>query len=91
MKKIHQINYSKIFSNNFDVERIDDKLTQLQIDEQLRLLDHVIDYVYVNFKELTPRDQNSYKDYESNYKSPSKESRLKGGRQASVQPQSSQS
>ena len=69
MKKIHQINYSKIFSNNFDVERIDDKLTQLQIDEQLRLLDHVIDYVYVNFKELTPRDQNSYKDYESNYKS----------------------
>ena len=56
MRKIHKIDYSKIFSNNFKVESIDDQLTQLQIDEQLRLLDHVIDYVYVNFKDLQPKD-----------------------------------
>lgn len=33
MKRIHKINYSKIFSHNFKVESIDDQLNDLEIDE----------------------------------------------------------
>jgi hypothetical protein len=52
MRKIHKISYGNIFTNDFDIRQIDTKLDSLQIDEQLRLLDHVIDYVYVNFPNL---------------------------------------
>ena len=56
MKKIHKIEYGKIFSYNFKVDQIDENLNNLEIEEQLRLLDHVIDYVYVNLKELKNDD-----------------------------------
>jgi hypothetical protein len=52
MRKIHKINYGNIFTRDFDVKQIDGGLNGLQIDEQLRLLDHVVDYVYVNFRNL---------------------------------------
>lgn len=52
MRKIHKINYGNLFTNDFDIRQIDGKLDSLQIDEQLRLLDHVVDYVYVNFPNL---------------------------------------
>ena len=52
MRKIHKISYGNIFTNDFDIRQIDTQLDSLQIDEQLRLLDHVIDYVYVNFPNL---------------------------------------
>lgn len=52
MRKIHKISYGNIFTNDFDIRQIDNQLDSLQIDEQLRLLDHVIDYVYVNFPNL---------------------------------------
>ncbi len=55
MRRIHKINYSKIFGSNFKVNSIDQNFNELEIDEQLRLLDYVIDYVYVNFKDLTQR------------------------------------
>ncbi len=53
MRRLHKINYAKIFGNNFKVESIDKKLKELEIDEQLCLLDHVIDYVYYNFRDLS--------------------------------------
>ena len=52
MRKLHKISYGNIFTNNFDIRQIDGQLDSLQIDEQLRLIDHVVDYVYVNFKNL---------------------------------------
>ena len=52
MRRIHKINYGNIFTKTFDVKNIDGELKGLQIDEQLRLLDNVIDYVYVNFRNL---------------------------------------
>lgn len=71
------------------MEAIDDQLTQLQVDEQLRLLDHVIDYVYVNFRDLQPKESHkTYKDFADAYvgMSPGK-SRLKQGRMSvPVQP-----
>ncbi len=33
MRKIHKINYSNIFSPNFQVQQIDNQLTDLEIDE----------------------------------------------------------
>ena len=50
--KLVTINYGNIFTKTFDVKNIDGELKGLQIDEQLRLLDNVIDYVYVNFRNL---------------------------------------
>jgi len=53
MRKLHKVSYGNIFTNNFDVKLIDGQLSSLQMDEQLRLIDHVVDYVYVNFKNLS--------------------------------------
>ena len=33
MRRIHKVNYSDIFSNQFNVEVIDDQLNDLEIDE----------------------------------------------------------
>jgi len=33
MRRLHKINYAKIFGNNFKVESIDKKLKELEIDE----------------------------------------------------------
>ena len=33
MRLIHKVNYAKIFSNKFQVETLDDKLADLQLDE----------------------------------------------------------
>lgn len=33
MKKIHKIEYGKIFSNNFKVDQIDENLNNLEIEE----------------------------------------------------------
>jgi len=52
MKKIHKVTYSDIFGPNFSSVRIDNKFVDLTVDEKLRLVDHVIDYVYVNFEAI---------------------------------------
>jgi len=33
MRRIHKINYSKIFGNNFKVQAIDQGFSELEIDE----------------------------------------------------------
>jgi len=53
MKKIHKVTYSDIFGPNFNSVRIDNKFIDLTVEEKLRLVDHVIDYVYVNFEAIT--------------------------------------
>jgi hypothetical protein len=53
MKKIHKVTYSDIFGPNFNSVRIDNKFVDLTVEEKLRLVDHVIDYVYVNFEAIT--------------------------------------
>ncbi len=53
MKKIHRVTYSDIFGPNFNSVRIDNKFIDLTVEEKLRLVDHVIDYVYVNFEAIT--------------------------------------
>ena len=52
MKKIHKVTYSDIFGPNFNSIRIDNKFVDLTVEEKLRLVDHVIDYVYVNFEAI---------------------------------------
>ena len=55
MRKIHKVNYGKIFSSEFKTNSIDKRLEDLELDEKLTILDNVIDYLHVNFKELSPR------------------------------------
>jgi hypothetical protein len=52
MKKIHKVTYSDIFGPDFNAIRIDNKFVDLTVEEKLRLVDHVIDYVYVNFEAI---------------------------------------
>ena len=33
MRRLHKINYAKIFGNNFKVSNIDNQLLELEIDE----------------------------------------------------------
>ena len=49
-KVLHPLGYGAVLAQK--APQIDGKLDSLQIDEQLRLFDHVVDYVYVNFKNL---------------------------------------
>jgi hypothetical protein len=53
MRRIHKVEYSRIFGTDFQVNQIDQGLSDLQLDQQLKLLDNVIDYVYVNFRSLS--------------------------------------
>lgn len=55
MKKIHKVSYAEIFSDNFDVKKIDENLKHMEIEEKLYLLDNIIDYLYYNFKALRRR------------------------------------
>ena len=52
MKKIHKVTYSDIFGPNFNSVRIDNELVDLNVTEKLRLVDQVIDYIYVNFEAI---------------------------------------
>jgi len=52
MRKINKVNYANIFSSDFKSKSIDKKLNNLEPDEKLRILTHVIDYLYQNFKSL---------------------------------------
>jgi len=55
MKKIHAVNYGRIFSNDFKTNSIDKRLQDLEIDEKLMIIDKVIDYLLQeNFSELSP-------------------------------------
>ena len=56
MRRLHKVAYSELFDYNFDTEAIDKLFSDLQVDERLRLVDHVLDYVYVDFKSLTAQD-----------------------------------
>jgi len=59
-RRIHKVDYSKIFGSEFQVKAIDNQLDEkLQLEQQLCLLDHVIDYVYVNFRDLSHSIDNS--------------------------------
>ena len=53
MKKLHKVMYSDFFADNFDSKQIDDRFDEMTVDERLRIVDHIIDYVYVDFKALT--------------------------------------
>jgi len=59
MKKIHKVSYAEIFSDNFDVQRIDENLKQMELEEKLYLLDNIIDYLYYNFKVLRHKEEGS--------------------------------
>ncbi len=55
MRKLHKVHYGKIFSNEFKTNSIDKRLEDLELEEKLTILDNVIDYLHVNFKELSPK------------------------------------
>ena len=46
MRKINKVNYATIFGSEFKSKSIDKKLNNLEPDEKLRILTHVIDYLY---------------------------------------------
>lgn len=54
MKKIHRVSYGNIFAREFKTNSIDNRLNDLELDEKLMIIDNVIDYLHVNFKELSP-------------------------------------
>ena len=54
MKKIHRVSYGNIFAKDFKTQTIDSKLSDLELDEKLMIIDNVIDYLHVNFRELSP-------------------------------------
>ena len=54
MRKLHQLNYSQIFSRDFKTKTIDNRLEDLELDEKLLIIDKVIDYLVENFRELSP-------------------------------------
>lgn len=49
MKKIHGIGYGDFFGEQFDMSKIDPALEGLEDEEKLRIIDHIMDYLYVNF------------------------------------------
>lgn len=57
MKKIHKVNYTEIFSDQFNPEKIDANLHSMELDEKLFLLDNIIDYLYYNFKNIRDKPE----------------------------------
>lgn len=57
MRRLHKVAYSELFDYSFETNKIDSILNQLSVEERLRLVDHVLDYVYVDFKSLTAQDK----------------------------------
>ena len=64
MKKIHRVSYGDMFGREFRTKTIDRRLNDLELDEKLMIIDNVIDYLHVNFRDLSPS-----KTYNRNRKS----------------------
>ena len=54
MQKIHKINYSDYFSRGFKTSAIDSRMSDLEINEKLMIIDKVIDYIHEDLGKLSP-------------------------------------
>ena len=57
MGKLHRVSYGEIFGRKFSTSKIDRHLQDLEVEEKLIVLDNVIDYIYVNLKELSIQNE----------------------------------
>ena len=57
MGKLHRVSYGEIFGRKFSTSKIDRHLQDLEVEEKLIVLDNVIDYIYVNLKELSIKNE----------------------------------
>lgn len=52
MKKLRKIKYNDFFSNNFQVQRIDNKFKDLENKEKVKVIDNVIELLFQDLKQL---------------------------------------
>ena len=72
MQKIHKISYGDYFTRGFKTSTIDSRMSDLELNEKLMIIDKVIDYIHEDLGKLSPP---STRRLESPFKSKNNKSR----------------